>query len=61
MTLVSLPPMRIRENAQLGYSFGVGTATSFQPPDKKPDADELAVAKALGKRVAEVAAQIHGS
>jgi len=60
MTIVTLPPMKVRENTSFGYSFGAGSSTGMGQGDKKPDANELAVAKALGKRVAEVAAKMNG-
>ena len=59
MTLVSLPPMVIPENRNLGYSHGVGTSVLGRQPSVIPPED-LAVARAMGRRVAEVAYQIHG-
>ena len=57
--LVSLPPMAIPENRNLGYSHGVGTSVLGRQPSVIPPED-LAVARAMGRRVAEVAYQIHG-
>ncbi|RJP25142.1 MAG: hypothetical protein C4527_17600 [Candidatus Omnitrophota bacterium] len=59
MTLVSLPPTIIRENQHLGYSHGVGVTTMNRQPGMI-STEELAVARRLGKRVAEVTRQIHG-
>ncbi len=59
MTIVSLPPRGMPENKYLGYSHGVATSTLDRQPSMIPP-EELAVAKQLGKRVAEVARQIHG-
>ncbi len=59
MTLVSLPPGVIPENKYLGYSHGVGTSVLGRQPSMLP-AEDLEVARQMGKRVAEVARQIHG-
>jgi len=58
MTLVSLPP-GLPENKVLGYSHGAGTSVLGRQPSMIPPED-LAVARRLGMRVAEVARQIHG-
>lgn len=58
MTLVSLPPMSITENKELGYSHGVGTSVLGRQPSMIPTED-LEVARQLGRRVAEVAHKIH--
>ena len=59
MTLISLPPMVIRENKSYGYSRGVGTSTLGMHASMMPRED-CELARHLGKRVAEVAKQIHG-
>jgi len=59
MTLVSLSPMSIPENKHLGYSHGVATSVLGRLPNMMPEED-LAVARELGKRVAEIACKIHG-
>lgn len=59
MTLVSLPPMSIPENKDLGYSHGVGTSVLGRNPNMIPEED-LIVARQLGKRVAETARRLHG-
>lgn len=59
MTLVSLPPMSIPENKQLGYSHGVATSTLGRHASMIPK-EELEVARQLGKRVAEVVKRMHG-
>lgn len=59
MTLVSLPPKGIPENKGLGYSHGVGSTVQGLQPSMMPKED-LAVARHLGKRVAEVAYRLHG-
>lgn len=59
MTLVSLPPMAIAENKDLGYAHGVGTSVLGRNPNMLPEED-LAVARQLGKQVAETARRLHG-
>ncbi len=59
MTLVSLPPLVIPENKNLGYSHGIATSVLGRQPSMIPSED-LEVARQLGIRVAEVAYKIHG-
>ncbi len=59
MTLVSLPPNSVPENQYLGYSHGIATSVMGQQPSMMPQEDR-AVAKALGRRVAQIAYQLYG-
>ncbi len=59
MTLVSLPPKVIPENQYLGYSHGIATTVMNRQPSMIP-AEDLAVARHLGKQVAQVTRRIHG-
>lgn len=59
MTVVSLPPMSIPENKNLGYSHGVGTSVLGRQPSMIPPED-VEIARCLGKRIAETAFKLHG-
>lgn len=59
MTVVSLPPMAIPENKNLGYSHGVGTSVLGRQPSLIPP-EELEIARQLGRRIAETAYKLHG-
>jgi NAD(P)H dehydrogenase (quinone) len=45
-------------NSRYGYHFGVGATSQHHGADGKPDPDELAVARAMGRRATLVAQQL---
>ena len=55
MLIVGVPPT-VPETARAGSYYG---ATAVTGGGKSPTADDLAVARALGRRVAQVAGQLH--
>jgi len=57
MIVVGLEPGE-PANEGFGYHFGVGASSLHHGPDEKPDAEELAVARAMGRRVVTVARQL---
>lgn len=57
MVVVGLEPGE-PANQRFGYHFGVGASSLHHGPDEKPGAEELAVARAIGRRAVTVAWQL---
>lgn len=57
MIVVGLEPGE-PANERFGYHFGVGASSLHYGPDEKPDAEEVAVARAIGRRAVMVAQQL---
>jgi NAD(P)H dehydrogenase (quinone) len=57
MVVVGLDP-REPANDKFGYHFGVGASSLGCEPAERPDAEELAVARAMGRRAASVAQRL---
>lgn len=57
MIVAGLEP-REPANKKYGYHFGVGASSLHHAPHQKPDAEELAVARAMGRRAVMVAQQL---
>jgi NAD(P)H dehydrogenase (quinone) len=57
MIIAGLEPQEPTNN-RFGYHFGVGATSQHHGAEEKPDADELAVARAMGRRATLVARQL---
>ena len=57
MIIVGLEPQE-PANDQFGYHFGVGASSLHHGPNVRPDAAELTVARAMGRRATLVADQL---
>jgi NAD(P)H dehydrogenase (quinone) len=57
MIIVGLDPTE-PANDRLGYTLGVGASSLNRDAEEKPDAEELAVARSLGRRAVVVARQL---
>jgi NAD(P)H dehydrogenase (quinone) len=57
MIIAGLEPQEPANN-RFGYHFGVGATSQHHGPHEKPDANELAVARAMGRRATLVAQRL---